>query len=180
MSWLDTVKKYAPDIALAIATGGTSTLATTATRILAKELTGKEQVSQVELDTAVAKATPEQLERLTRANHDYCLERARIENKRLGIVNNTMQVEANSENPWASSWRPFWGFVSATAFGIISISIAIAFAVLAYKNPSEAIKTLPTFITSLSTLFAIPGAILGVAAWHRGQEKRIRAGEVKQ
>ncbi|MFT6915618.1 MAG: hypothetical protein ACJAWL_001928 [Motiliproteus sp.] len=40
MEWLDKLKEYAPDIALAIATGGTSAIVTTATRILAKELTG--------------------------------------------------------------------------------------------------------------------------------------------
>ncbi|MFT6915619.1 MAG: hypothetical protein ACJAWL_001929 [Motiliproteus sp.] len=91
-----------------------------------------------------------------------------------------MRVEATSENWWSSAWRPFWGFVSATAFGIISIAITVFFAILAYKDPSEAIKTLPTFITSLAALFAIPGAILGVSAWHRGQAQRIRAGEVKR
>lgn len=177
MDWLDKLKQYAPDIALAIATGGTSALATTATRILAKELTGDEGGTLDQLKPAIENATPTMLQNLTRANNDYLLEQSRIENKRLGIINQTMQVEANSENSWASKWRPFWGFVSAISFGIISISIAIAFAILAYKDPAEAIKTLPTFITSLAALFSIPGAILGVSAWHRGKEKRIKAGE---
>jgi hypothetical protein len=31
---------------------------------------------------------------------------------------------------------------------------------------------IPQLVGAFATLFAIPGAILGVTAWHRGKEKR--------
>jgi hypothetical protein len=87
-------------------------------------------------------------------------------------VNATMQVEAKSEHWPQWSWRPYWGFVSGTAFGCVCVLCCY----LGYKavmgGNSEALGMIPQLITAFAALFAIPGAILGVTAWHRGQEKR--------
>lgn len=87
-------------------------------------------------------------------------------------VNATMQTEAKSEHWPQWSWRPFWGFTSALAF----VAVAALCCLLAYKavvgGVPEAMNMIPQLVASFTGLFAIPGAILGVTAWHRGQEKR--------
>ena len=41
----------------------------------------------------------------------------------------------------------------------------------------EAMVMVPQVIGAFAGLFAIPGAVLGVTAWHRGKRQRIEAGE---
>jgi len=120
--------------------------------------------------------------------HKTELERLRIKGEenvlvadtaRMGTVNTTIQSELNAKYWWSSIWRPIWGVASAIAFVVLTIFICV----LAYKaivsgNPA-AITMIPQLIISFSALFAIPGTILGVSAWHRGKEKRINAGEQK-
>ena len=100
------------------------------------------------------------------------------ETKRLGEINATMRTEANSDKWWVSGWRPFWGFISAIAFAILVGFVCF----LAYKaimgGKPEAMVMIPQLIGAFAALFGIPGAILGVASWHRGKEKRIKAGEI--
>ena len=94
-------------------------------------------------------------------------ERATIES-----VNETMQAEAKSTNWWTSGWRPYWGFISGTAFLVVCVFICV----LAYKavfgGKPEAMAMIPQIIGAFAALFAIPGAILGVTAWHRGKMQR--------
>lgn len=101
-------------------------------------------------------------------------ERATIES-----VNQTMREEAKSDNWWTSGWRPYWGFISGTAFLFVCILVCV----LAYKavlgGVPEAMAMIPQLIGAFAALFAIPGAILGVTAWHRGKMQRLKAGEGK-
>lgn len=95
-------------------------------------------------------------------------------------VNATMRVEATSQHWWVSAWRPFWGAASAVAF-VICILCDAALAFYALKTgQQELLNIIPSLVTAQATLFAVPGAILGVASWHRGKEKRIIAGETQQ
>ncbi len=93
-------------------------------------------------------------------------------------VNKTMQAEANAKWWWSAFWRPLWGVISAVAFG----AVTIFFCYLAYKSvvagDTEALALMPQLISTFAMLFGIPGAILGVTAWHRGKMQRIQAGEV--
>lgn len=92
---------------------------------------------------------------------------------RIQSVNATMQVEAKSSG-LASIWRPIWGLISAVAFFILCVAIAIKM----FYAPGD----LPAILTGMASLewfWGIPLAILGVASWHRGQEKRVLAGEKK-
>jgi len=41
----------------------------------------------------------------------------------------------------------------------------------------NAMQMIPQVIFNFTTLFGIPGAILGLASHHRGKEKRLKAGE---
>lgn len=179
MDWLKKIAGYAPEIAAAIATGGTSVIASTALRIAASELTGDPESSIDVISNAARNATPEQLAALTAANNDFIVKLEELDVERLAVVNQTMQAESKSEHWVQYSWRPFWGVVSALAF----LGLVIAVGVLAYeaiqKGNQNAMVMIPQLISSATMLFGIPAAILGVASWHRGKEKRIRAGETK-
>lgn len=177
MDWLKKIAGYAPAIAAAIATGGTSVIASTALRIAANELTGNPDSSIDLVGSAARNATPEQLAALANANNDFLVKLEELDIERLKAVNETMRAEAHSEHWMQYSWRPVWGFVSALAF----LCLVIAVGILAYKAIADgnqnAMAMIPQLISSATMLFGIPAAILGVASWHRGKEKRIRAGE---
>jgi len=100
------------------------------------------------------------------------------ETSRIAAINETMRTEAKAEHWPQYSWRPFWGFISGAAFFVVCVLVCV----LAYRavlggNPA-ALSMMPQIIGAFATLFAIPGGILGVASWHRGQQKRdlIRRG----
>mgnify|MGYP001176819404 CR=1 FL=1 len=93
---------------------------------------------------------------------------------RIRTVNETMRVEAQAERWWVSGWRPFWGFVSAAAFLVVCGLVCwLAFQAVASRD-AEALRMIPELVMSMSVLFGIPAAILGIASWHRGKEKRER------
>lgn len=90
-------------------------------------------------------------------------------------VNKTMQAESVSENWWQSGWRPFWGFTTGAAFFLQIIAVCV----LVIWKPQQAVAVINALANTVM-LWGIPGTILGVSAWHRGVEKRIRSGERRQ
>lgn len=95
----------------------------------------------------------------------------------LAQINQTMRAESASDKWWVSGWRPFWGFVSALAFAIVAALVCWLGYQAVRTGNQDALRMVPDLVTAMAMLFGIPGAILGVASWHRGKEKRIRAGE---
>lgn len=97
--------------------------------------------------------------------------------KQIESVNVTMRAEAASEHWFSAFWRPYWGVISGTAFGAAVVFIGL----LAYKavveKDHEAMRMIPDLVVSMAELFAIPGAILGITAWHRGRMQRVQAGD---
>ncbi len=91
---------------------------------------------------------------------------------RIKSVNQTIQTESKSDKWWVSGWRPFWGYTSAVAWAFLAISIGSAI----WRGDGLEVA-LNTFTTIPESFWLIPLAILGVASWHRGKEKRIKAGE---
>ena len=86
-------------------------------------------------------------------NHDEKMALLKFDETVISKVNDTMQVEAQSEHWQTYSWRPFIGF----SFGLYIISLwALPFF---GKTPT---------VLSPDAVMAV-GAILGVASWHRGK-----------
>jgi hypothetical protein len=98
---------------------------------------------------------------------------SRLEIKRLMIINKTMQVESQSAKWWVSGWRPFIGFITGIAFAIVCIQIGMITFDAIDKNNKDALNMIPTLIFNYTTLFGIPGAILGIASHHRGMLQRL-------
>jgi hypothetical protein len=87
---------------------------------------------------------------------------------RIQAVNATMQTEAAATKWPVYSWRPFWGFISGAAFFIACALICImAWRAIELKD-TIALSSIPLIITAFAALFAIPGAILGIASYKRG------------
>lgn len=96
----------------------------------------------------------------------------------IGDVNETMRAETAQGHPWSGAWRPFWGFCSAIAFVLAVLGIFAIAGYAIYKADAALFSHLPTLIFYLAALFAIPGGILGVTAYHRGIMQRVEAGDI--
>jgi len=139
---------------------------------IAKSLTGKQDPAQA---VEAIQQNPElQLKFQEQANQfELGLEREYTE--RIAIVNQTMQAEAKSEHTLQWIWRPLWGVISAVAFLIVCIFVCIlGYRAISGKDP-QAIGMIPLLIGAFTTLFGIPGAILGISAWGRNKLKEKTA-----
>lgn len=178
------VAKGAPVLANAIVPGSGGMAAS----LIGKAL-GVDSSDPEEMTLALKSASPEQWAAIRQAEIDNKTELAQIaaeldkarikaDSERIESVNKTMRAEAAIEHPWSGMWRPFWGFISAAAFGLVVIGIIVWGIVAARQgNFTAVVKALPDIIFALSALFGVPMTILGVASHHRGKEKRARAGE---
>lgn len=139
-----------------------------------------------QVQQALAAASPETLVRLkqieadiTKANLEAGVKHHEVDAGTISDVNETMRVEAALAHPWAGAWRPFWGFLSAGAFFVAVVGIIGLTAYAISTKDSRLLQEVPDLISALAMLFGVPGAILGVASWHRGQKQRIEAGETR-
>ena len=109
------------------------------------------------------------------------LEEQRIvqETQRIMTINETMRAEAKSEHWPQWFWRPFWGLSSGTAFLVVCIFVCYLGYQAIIAKDANAMGMIPLVIGSFTTLFGVPAAILGIAAWHRGKEKRAMLGDTK-
>lgn len=93
------------------------------------------------------------------------------ETHRIEVINETMREEGKSEHWPQWSWRPFIGFTFGLAFLVVSaLCCYIAWGAVVVKDMA-AINMIPQLVGAFATLFAIPGAVLGVASWWRGKSK---------
>ena len=106
------------------------------------------------------------------------VDRLAAENERLAVVNQTMRMEAQSDHWVVYSWRPAIGF----CFGLSLLVTTVAVIFLGYQavvsGRPEALTMIPQVLTALTPLYAAFAGVLGIASWHRGKEKRVRAGEL--
>jgi ABC-type multidrug transport system fused ATPase/permease subunit len=86
-------------------------------------------------------------------------------------VNATMQGESKSEHWPQWFWRPFWGMISGAAFLVVCIFVCLLLYQAIVNKDAAAIGSIPVVIGAFTTLFAVPGAILGITAWGRNQLK---------
>lgn len=95
----------------------------------------------------------------------------KFESELVQAVNQTMQAEAKSEHWLQWSWRPLNGY--ALAIGSLASVIGtlwLCYQAVVAKDPG-ALNALPTLVTSITMVLAIPGAVCGVTAWHRGMNQ---------
>jgi hypothetical protein len=134
---------------------------------------------QLEIEKLAIERERIELEKLEAEND---LERSKweAETARMETVNATMRAEAGADDKWQRRWRPYWGFVSATAWGLIALSYSILVACIAFSVKgveAAALTTVGSSLADMTVFLGVAAAILGVSAWKRGDEKiaRIKA-----
>lgn len=167
-NWKGIVKGVAPTIATVL--GGP--LAGMGVKAISEAILGKPDGTETDIALALQGATPEMLVKIKDAEHTFKEKMRKLDIDLLGMVNETMQSESKSENWWTSGWRPYWGFVSGTAFLFVCVLVCYLMYEAVIGGKPDMMAMIPQVIGSFAALFAIPGAILGVTAWHRGKMQR--------
>lgn len=96
----------------------------------------------------------------------------------IAAVNQTMQAEyenSDRENWWQKGWRPFNGYVVGFA-SLVTVAGVLWLSWLALSGKDmNALNAIPTIVSSIAMVLAIPGAAVGITAWHRGVMQRTIA-----
>lgn len=123
---------------------------------------------------AMAKGRQFEIENSTRLMdmaYKYEIEQRKADSADISAVNATMVTEAvNSANEtwYQKAWRPFNGFVLGAA-SLVTVAgvFVLSWRALVDKD-LNALNAIPTIVSSIGMVLAIPGAAVGIAAWHRG------------
>lgn len=129
---------------------------------LMRKVAGSDEKTPIEQVAATIDADPQLFLELKRLSIESEVQMAQISAGKLETVNQTMREESRSEKWPQYSWRPFNGFCFPLAV------LAIYFVLPICKATVPAV---PEWVW-MGWL-----AILGVATWDRGKEKRVKAGE---
>ncbi|MDE1174506.1 MAG: 3TM-type holin [Parvibaculaceae bacterium] len=135
------------------------------------------QIISSDPQAAFKLAQLESNERITLAQLNAQTEQARIaaETTSIAAVNQTMQAEAvasANENWWQTGWRPFNGYVVGLA-SLLSVIAVFALAGIAIVLKDQtALNAIPVITTAVTTVLVIPGAAVGITAWHKGVLQR--------
>lgn len=127
-------------------------------------LSGDQVVKLRELDTELAKAKL-QAE----------IEERKADSSDLATVNATMQAEGKSEHWLQWSWRPLNGYALAIGSLALVIGVLVMAGIAVYNKDFATLNAIPTVVMAVTAAMAVPGAVCGVTAWHRGVAQRIEA-----
>lgn len=124
------------------------------------------------------KNNPEALEKIKRLEmeHERELKRMAIEAEttKLAEVNKTMRAELEAESGYRAGWRPFFGYVFATSYGVAMFGATYVIV----AEPQHAAPVITAF-AQLTPLWGIALAVLGVAIHKRSEDKKLRAGALR-
>lgn len=108
-------------------------------------------------------------------NKDVIIACKETEVKKLEIVNNTMQVEINSGDPFVRRWRPFYGYCVAISWLVQMLGFTFVFGYTAIKNPDQLMLVIQQFAVLSGALIALWGialTVLGVSVHNRSKDKQ--------
>lgn len=135
---------------------------------------------------AAAKAKQFELqhqETMMKMQLDYEVQMRQADSTDIGAVNETMRAEySNSatEAWYQKAWRPANGFAVAIGSLASVLYAGYLFYIGTAMHDPSAISMVPTLATSVATILAVPGAAVGIAAWHRGKQKIVEAQNATQ
>lgn len=111
-------------------------------------------------------------ETLVKIAVDYELAQSKIDSDSMSAVNETMRAEVGasaSENWWQTGWRPFNGYVVGLGSFVAIVFTCYLFYLAIFHNEPAALSTIPSLAMSVASILAVPGAAVGITAWHRGR-----------
>jgi hypothetical protein len=124
------------------------------------------------------KADPEMQLRFLQELNDHETRWWEEETKQIQTVNETMQNETRSEDPYVRRWRPTWGYLTAVAWFIQILGLMLIGGWSVYDNPakaSEIIAQLAALAGALTASWAMALAVLGVGVLARSKDKQVEA-----
>ena len=104
--------------------------------------------------------------------YDYEIEMRKADSADVAAVNTTMQAEVtNSANEtwYQKGWRPANGFVVALGSLFATVAVCWLFYVSIKTNNANALAAIPGVTFAVASILAVPGAAVGITAWHRGK-----------
>jgi hypothetical protein len=129
---------------------------------------------------AQIKQYPELQLKLQQEMNHIVLAELEAENKQLATINATMQVEYTSGDKFVRRWRPFYGYAVAVSWAFQMFGFTLTFVYVAIKNPQGLANLVQQFALltgSLTTLWGIALAVLGVYINKRSHDKQVAAGQ---
>lgn len=121
---------------------------------------------------------PEQARKFQEAMGELEVQMERERTKKLTQINQTMRTEYK-ESGWKSGWRPFFGYMFATAYGVLFFGIIALIGYAMSESVGAAVEltgAIGGMISSFTPLLGIGLAVLGVQIRERGKDKRLAAG----
>ncbi len=169
---LTVASEFAPGIVRHLAGDKAGDVADTVANV-ARQVTGADDLDEA---AAIARADPAvaaQL-RLALAETDMSLEQTRLEEetKRLESINKTIRAEASSQDAFVRRWRPMFGYIAGFSWG--TQMAALAWVIVA--TPEYAAEVI-TAMASLSVIWSVALAVLGVNITARSRDKQVASGQ---
>jgi len=118
-------------------------------------------------------------ERLLELTTQAEIEARKADSADIAQVNQTMREESKSEHWLQWSWRPLNGLTLALGSLLLVVGVLIMAGMAVYQKDFATLNAIPTIVMAVTSALAVPGAVCGVTAWHRGVKQRIEAGEVR-
>lgn len=128
MKWLDKLKKYAPDIAGAILTGG-ATLPSLAIKAI-KDATGEDVQSESDLEALISNASPELMLKTTQANNAF---KIRMRELDVELEKAELKNQEQAREQHKDSWMPATICIVLT-LGLFSFVLALMTQVVPEDN----------------------------------------------
>lgn len=129
-----------------------------------RQVTGLEDEDDI---VRALKADPAKLLEFQARAADRAVEMYRAENERLATINRTIQTEVKSEDAYVRRMRPTFGYIMALTWGLQMA--AIAWTII--NTPEYAGEVIAAMV-SLSTIWSVGLAVLGVYVYRRSGEKQ--------
>lgn len=124
-------------------------------------------------DQKIALQTAENSFQLSMRQAGYANEQAlaKFDLDQISAVNATIQVElanAQKETWLQKSWRPLNGITVAAGSFVATIAACLLFGEGIIYKDAAALNVIPQLATSIAMILAVPGAAVGITAWHKG------------
>ncbi len=113
------------------------------------------------------KANPEQMLAYQSAINAHAAAMYESETKRLVAINETIRQETASSDPYVRRWRPTMGYALTLAW-----TLTVAAIVYAIVMTPEQAPAVITAVGSLSTIWSVALAVLGLSVHKRSQDKQ--------
>jgi len=94
------------------------------------------------------------------------------EARKLESINATMRAEAHSKDGFVRRWRPYFGYVLATTWGLQMLALSILIVI----HPKEAPAVIGA-MAGLSAMWSVALAVLGVSITKRSHDKQVANGQ---